>query len=300
MTTNLIKEISVLLQGSEDDLWNGLTRLAKKRAVSAVNLKLDTTSDVRSAYYIYSCGTQVVFLLLDTLLSADKDELADEEGYGEEPPLYFTSSCHRESPVFSIWREAQLWIKSNPGNTDEILCVVLTNSFIINYEGASDDWNLADVSVRHNNLFLNILGDEGNRDICVILAGYVNLMRSLLQTNVGLFSRFPNIFIFNDFSFDELLEIAIRRIERTGYSLTEGGLYQLCTHIRQMDHRSKSFGNAREIANLCEQIFINHAIRCMEENVEPSQLLEITAEDIAASSVNTNILQTERKYIGFK
>lgn len=541
MTTNLIKQVSTfVLEGSEDDLWIGLTRLARKRSVSAVNLKCENTTDVRSAFYIYSCGTQVVFLLLDTLLSSDRDELADEEGGpGEEPPLYFTSSGHRPSPVFLLWREAQLWINSNPGNTDEILCVVLTNSFIINYEGASDDWNLAHVRVRHNlrqlpkglptnshiseidlkryvdsypekemslptvsdyinmfegnnsseqqvennstncntidwddlidgddpdfiettyllngetkkkktlpnatllpplsnptqelnsltgldeikgfirristlwdyqtkvttlfpgkimiptrnvhcvfaggvgvgkttvaqifssllhergylsrghtivcggrssftskyyggeeqnvrrlikcaqggclvideaytlisaderdpcnnviNLFLNILGDEGNRDICVILAGYVNPMRSLLQTNDGLLSRFPNIFIFNDFSFEELLEIAIRRIERTGYSLTESGLDRLRAQIRQMKNQNrKTFGNAREIANLCEQIFINHAIRCMEENVEASQLLKITAEDIAASSVNTNLLQSDRRYIGFK
>lgn len=539
MTANLIKQVSSLLEGSEDDLWTGFNRLAKKRAVSVAKLKCVNTKEVRSAFYIYSCGTQVVFLLLDNLLASDKDELADEEGYGEEPPLYFTSTSHRVSPVFLLWREAQLWKNSNPGNSDEIFSVVLTNSFIINYEGASADWNLADIRVRHKlkmqpkclptnshisdinlkeyvdfypekekslpsasdyrnmfegnssssgvpdenntatcnvidwddliegddpdfiettflangevkrkktvpnatllpplsnpmqvldnltglyniknyirkiallcdyqakiatlfpdkskllpnrnlhsvfagnvgvgkttvaqifssllhergylskghtivcgrgsftskyfggeeintrrlikcarggclvideaytlmskderdpcnnvlNLCLEILGNEGDRDICIVLAGYLEPMRTLLHTNDGLLSRFPNVFIFDDFSFDELLDIAIKRVERAGYSLTEEGLDKLRSQIRPMDqNRSKTFGNAREIANLCEKIFINHAIRCMEEDVEPQKLFEITAEDIAPC-VNTNLLQTERKHVGFK
>lgn len=544
MTTNLnlIKQISLLMEGSSEDLWIGLTRLARKRSVSAVNLKCENTTDVRSAFYIYSCGTQVVFLLLDTLLSSDRDELADEEGGpGEEPPLYFTSSGHRPSPVFLLWREAQLWRNSNPGNADEIFSVVLTNSFIINYEGASADWNLADVRVRHNlrqqpkglptnshiseidlkryvdsypekekslptvsdyinnmfegnnsseqqvennstncntidwddlidgddpdfiettyllngetkkkktlpnatllpplsdpmqvlenmtglyniknyirkltlfldyqktisnhfpekssllpkrnlhcvflggvgtgkttvaqifssllhergylsrghtivcnrgsfaskyfggeeqnvrrlikcaqggclvideaytlesqderdpcnnilNLMLDVLADEKNRDICVILAGYLDPMRHLLNRNDGFISRFPNVFIFEDFTYENLIDIAIRRIERVGYSLTADGLDKLRAHIFQMyqNRTKKTFGNARDVANLCEKIFIDHAVRCMEEkNIEPAELLKITAADIA-TSVNTNILQSDRKYVGFK
>ena len=152
-------------------------------------------------------------------------------------------------------------------------------------------------------LMLDILADENNRDLCVVLCGYVKPMQQLIASNPGLTSRFPNVFFFEDFCHEDLLDIAKKRIERAGYFFTENGWNALCAHVGQIyQTRSATFGNAREIANLCEQILLQHAIRCMENKVDiPQQLLEVTADDISNILINENLLiQPDRKCIGFR
>lgn len=150
--------------------------------------------------------------------------------------------------------------------------------------------------------FLEALADEKRRDLCVILCGYEKPMKRLISSNPGLASRFPNVFLFQDFSLDELYEIAWRRmVEDNSYMFTDEGWRCFMIRIERMyKYRTENFGNAREVANLCEQVILQHAVRCVEENVEDSKLLEITASDVnGISSVDKRLVQPERK-IGFR
>lgn len=152
-------------------------------------------------------------------------------------------------------------------------------------------------------LFLEALSDETKRDLCVILCGYEKPMKRLISSNPGLASRFPNVFLFQDFSLDELHEIAWRRmVEDNSYTFTDEGWRCFMTRIERMyKYRTENFGNAREVANLCEQVILQHAVRCVEEKVEdPKRLFEITASDVnSISSVDKSLVQPERK-IGFR
>ena len=56
-------------------------------------------------------------------------------------------------------------------------------------------------------LLLNRLADEKHRNISVILAGYPAEMEALLKTNPGITSRFPNVFEFKDFTFEEMVTL---------------------------------------------------------------------------------------------
>ena len=49
-------------------------------------------------------------------------------------------------------------------------------------------------------LMMNILADETQRDIAIVLCGYKEPMKKLLDLNPGLQSRLPNRFEFNDFT----------------------------------------------------------------------------------------------------
>ena len=102
---------------------------------------------------------------------------------------------------------------------------------------------------------LTALADESNRDWMLILAGYPDVMRKLLEMNPGFKSRIPesNIYVFDDFTESQLLEIAERYFAREKYSLTEEARIALSRRLHS-DYtcRDKTFGNARYVINLIQ------------------------------------------------
>ena len=50
--------------------------------------------------YAYSADDEIVILMTDT--NGAKNELADEEYFNNQRPLYFSEFSHRESPVWKL------------------------------------------------------------------------------------------------------------------------------------------------------------------------------------------------------
>lgn len=131
-------------------------------------------------------------------------------------------------------------------------------------------------------MMLNLLGDEANRDIAVILAGYEEEMDNLLSLNPGLRSRFPNRFVFKIFSLEELQTMTQMRASNDGFTFTDDAWCKICDLIRKdYDTKDKGWGNGRYVTNLLNFTYLNHAQRCIEQAVPDDQLLCITAEDIS-------------------
>ena len=132
-------------------------------------------------------------------------------------------------------------------------------------------------------LLMNILADETQRDIAVVLCGYKEPMMKLLNSNPGLFSRFPNKFEFTDFTVDELLEITRRRIKDYNYTFTAQAwekYHKMLAQAHQM-RDPETWGNARFVANQLECIYIQHATRCVRQHPKDKrELLMLTPEDI--------------------
>ncbi len=131
-------------------------------------------------------------------------------------------------------------------------------------------------------LLLSRLADESRRNISVILAGYPTEMESLLKTNPGITSRFPNVFDFKDFTFDELCRITLNKIDYYGYSFTKTAWKK---YKEELDKAfsckdRKHFGNARFVANYLENIYLKHAKRIVSRHIESADILRLTAEDI--------------------
>lgn len=131
-------------------------------------------------------------------------------------------------------------------------------------------------------LLLSRLADESRRNISVILAGYPAEMESLLKTNPGITSRFPNMFDFKDFTFDELCRITLNKIDYYGYSFTKTAWKK---YKEELDKAfsckdRKHFGNARFVANYLEDIYLKHAKRVVSRHIESTDILRLTAEDI--------------------
>ena len=147
-------------------------------------------------------------------------------------------------------------------------------------------------------LLMNILADESQRDIAVVLCGYKDQMKKLLETNPGLQSRFPNNFEFVDFSVDELLEITQARVRDYEYSFTEQawekyrGMLNQAYQVRD----PQTWGNARFVANQLERIYMQHATRCVKQKPEDKQeWRQLTPEDIVPIEV-----ARPKMRIGFK
>ena len=132
-------------------------------------------------------------------------------------------------------------------------------------------------------LLMNVLADETQRDIAVVLCGYKEPMMKLLDSNPGLYSRFPNKFEFADFTVDELLEITQCRVKDYDYQFTAKAwekYRQVLLQAYQV-RNPETWGNARFVANQLERIYIQHATRCVKHRPKDKrELLKITPEDI--------------------
>ena len=132
-------------------------------------------------------------------------------------------------------------------------------------------------------LLLNILADESKRDIAIVLCGYKEPMEELLNSNPGQQSRFPNKFVFPDFTIDELFEITLRRVREYEYEFTPQAWIQYKKIVSKAYNQrdAETWGNARFVANQLERIYIHHATRCVQMHpVDKRQMHLLTPEDV--------------------
>lgn len=124
---------------------------------------------------------------------------------------------------------------------------------------------------------------EDHRDeVIVIVAGYTEEMRSFIDSNPGLKSRFTQYLDFADFNDQELAEVFVGLCHRHEMLLTAATVQALRTTIAKIHaHRGRNFGNAREIRTLFESVLQRQANRLAAiEKPTKQQLQELLAEDI--------------------
>lgn len=132
---------------------------------------------------------------------------------------------------------------------------------------------------------LTALSDPGSRDWMLILAGYPDEMRRMLDMNPGFKSRIPesNVYIFPDFTEPELMEIAENYLARNSYTLADDARAALRGRLAEdCARRGKNFGNARHVMNLIQtEILPAMAVRVTSEGLtDASSLTEIRLPDI--------------------
>lgn len=144
---------------------------------------------------------------------------------------------------------------------------------------------------------LEELGKE-QTDMIIILAGYAEEMEKMLRVNKGLASRFPYTFHFEDYTEDELLEIAMVTAQDRGYTFSEDAVKRLRALIHREVERGKGrnkerFGNARFITLLISsRIIPNMSRRILSPATvasTPQQLSVIEAADIPTSAKDTDM-----------
>lgn len=127
---------------------------------------------------------------------------------------------------------------------------------------------------------------EDNRNqLIVILAGYNEEMARFLASNPGLPSRFPIKIDFEDYTIQQLLEIADSMCTEQAYALSPESKMLIRRSIeKEMREGEVHFSNARYVRNLIEKAIRQQAIRLLDgrkglEEVSREMLMELKAED---------------------
>ena len=123
--------------------------------------------------------------------------------------------------------------------------------------------------------------EDHRDDLVVIVAGYDELMQDFIHSNPGLESRFNRFLHFEDYSIDEMMEIFKMRCGKGCYELEPEAEEQVRAFIQEENDGGITFGNARGVRNLFEQILVHQANRLAGmENVTREDLMRITAADV--------------------
>ena len=124
--------------------------------------------------------------------------------------------------------------------------------------------------------------EDHRDDIVVIVAGYDELMGKFIRSNPGLESRFNRYLHFDDYSTDEMVDIFKLQCKKGSYTLADGVEAEVREFIDEAnDAGGITFGNARGVRNLFEQILTQQANRLagMEEFTK-EDLMTITQDDV--------------------
>ena len=105
---------------------------------------------------------------------------------------------------------------------------------------------------------------QPNPDMLIVLAGYPKEMDAMLNMNPGLSGRFPYRYHFEDYSADQLMEIAKHLVDDEDYILTEEAVSEMQKSISEtLLQKSPNFGNARWI----DQFVHNGVIPAMADRI---------------------------------
>lgn len=135
----------------------------------------------------------------------------------------------------------------------------------------------------------------------VITAGYPSNMHQFLEANPGLKSRFDKVLHFDDYSAEELLEVATQMLKNENLIPDDAANVHLKTYLDGVyASRDKFFGNARSIRKLIQSAVKKQHLRMAsldKESRTPEVIQTLSIEDINELQNDTKSISTN---IGFK
>ncbi len=138
---------------------------------------------------------------------------------------------------------------------------------------------------------------DGPGDIAIMVAGYPKEMEKFINSNPGLKSRFHNYYHFNDYTPNELVDIAKYTSEKKEVVLSKDALEKLKLIVTNaFRNRNSSFGNARFVNSMVEEAKMNLGIRLVREHEleeltkQKLSIIEaIDIEDLSKKSIADNL-----------
>jgi len=126
---------------------------------------------------------------------------------------------------------------------------------------------------------------DGEKDIAIMMAGYPKETMFMIKSNPGLKSRIKYFFHFDDYTPDELYDIALYAADKRNVVLTDDAAEIIRKTLTEaFRNRDYTFGNARFAYSLIDEGKMNMGLRLMQrENVKDltnEELSFITSEDI--------------------
>ena len=143
---------------------------------------------------------------------------------------------------------------------------------------------------------------EDNRGkFLVFAAGYTDNMNDFLASNPGLNSRFDKKLHFEDYTSDQMLEIAKTYLKKEDIIATQEALDHLKNYFEDLyKNKDKFFGNARTVRQTVSEAIKNQNLRMSGISAEQRNTQDIHTlllEDVIEFKYNGNNL---RKTVGFR
>jgi AAA+ superfamily predicted ATPase len=125
--------------------------------------------------------------------------------------------------------------------------------------------------------------EDHRENLAVIVAGYKDPMKSFIDSNQGLKSRFQNIIHFPDYTQSELSQIFMNLCTANEMNISDTGSVRLKKYLADVNPTGEH-GNARFIRNLFEKMFANLSNRAAADGVmEIHELKEFSELDVPAA-----------------
>lgn len=115
-------------------------------------------------------------------------------------------------------------------------------------------------------------------NLVVIFAGYTKEMQDFLDSNSGIVSRIGYTLTFDDYTTDELIQIFLGFMSKSGFVVEDDAIEYLRDIIEE-NRNMKNFGNARFVRNIYEKTVVKHASN-VKDKKQKKILRTITKEDI--------------------
>ena len=145
--SNINRLINGFKKQNKRTVWNYLAKLAKDPSIYSERLSAVGPHFTDRELYLYIDHYNLVLVCLDNCAYAD--ELADEEMFNDELPLYFTECSHRTSPVWLLTETLKLIRKKLEENNliFRLRGVLLSESHFLNADDMRPLWEEKDITV---------------------------------------------------------------------------------------------------------------------------------------------------------
>mgnify|MGYP006280707429 CR=1 FL=1 len=146
--------------------------------------------------------------------------------------------------------------------------------------------------------------EDHRGEFFVFVAGYPDNMEHFLKANPGLSSRFDKVLRFDDYSPDELLQIALLMLTEKGLVPAPAAEEHLGNYLAFVyQYRDKYFGNARTVRNIVSEAVKNQNLRIAalpREERSHTSLHLLTLDDVAPFRLDKEGFLFNKKTIGFR
>ena len=121
--------------------------------------------------------------------------------------------------------------------------------------------------------------EDRKGEFVLILAGYTNEIKKLIQSNPGFESRIKDFLVFQDYNNEELKEIFINMARDNNFVVDANALDKLEERFER-ERNLSSFGNGRTARNILDECIDKHAFNFKNKEIGIADKFRITEKDV--------------------
>ena len=121
--------------------------------------------------------------------------------------------------------------------------------------------------------------EDRKGEFVLILAGYTNEIKKLIQSNPGFESRIKDFMVFQDYNNEELKEIFVNMARDNNFVVDANAIDKLEQRFER-ERNLSSFGNGRTARNILDECIDKHAFNFKNKEIDIADKFKITEKDV--------------------